>query len=178
MIGLAGPVWGLAAAAFCFGVWLITKSHAWAAIAAVGAWVNLFNLLPVWQLDGGRGFRALSTMQRWIVVAAMGAMVAVSQELFHEFEGLLFSNCDAFDKGIGRTDLIPAFQEIRGEFSTPEEINDSPVTAPSKRVEKLVEGYEKPLHGTLAVLEIGLETIRGECPHFRAWLAQLAAAAK
>ena len=38
------------------------------AIARLGAWINLFNLLPVWQLDGGRGFAALSRrQQRWTV---------------------------------------------------------------------------------------------------------------
>jgi hypothetical protein len=45
-------------------------------------------------------------------------------------------------------------------------IDDSPVTAPSKRVARLVRRYEKPLFGTLAALEIGLPTIRRECPHF------------
>ena len=65
------------------------------------------------------------------------------------------------------------FQKIRDEFETPEEINDSPETAPSKRVEDLVPGYEKPLLGTLAVLEIGLPQIRVECPHFSSWLERL-----
>jgi hypothetical protein len=95
--------------------------------------------------------------------------------VMHEFEGLLFSDCQAFAEGIGRPQLAQPFLEIRQQFATPEEINDSPVTAPSKRVEGLVEGYEKPLLGTLAVLNIGLDTIRGECPHFRDWLARLEA---
>ncbi|HWZ57522.1 MAG TPA: hypothetical protein VNW46_01000, partial [Gemmatimonadaceae bacterium] len=33
--------------------------------------LNLFNLIPIWQLDGGRGFRALSRLDRWIAVAAL-----------------------------------------------------------------------------------------------------------
>ena len=52
-------------------------------------------------------------------------------------------------------------------------IDDSPRTAPSKRVEHLVRGYEKPLFGPLAALEIGLPTIRRECPHFGNWLERL-----
>ena len=48
-----------------------------------------------------------------------------------------------------------------------------PQTAPSKRIESLVPGYKKPVLGTLAVLEIGLEAIRSECPHFRGWLERL-----
>jgi hypothetical protein len=93
--------------------------------------------------------------------------------MMHEFEGLLFSDCERFSRGIGRPDLADAFQAVRDEFASPEEINDSPVTAPSKRVEQLVRVYEKPLLGTLAVLEIGLDAIRRECPHFRDWLSSL-----
>jgi len=93
--------------------------------------------------------------------------------MMHEFEGLLFSDCEGFSRGIGRPDLADAFQAVRDEFASPEEINDSPVTAPSKRVVQLVQSYEKPLLGTLAVLEIGLDAIRRECPHFREWLSSL-----
>lgn len=93
--------------------------------------------------------------------------------MMHEFEGLLFSDCEAFGRGIGRPELAQDFQAIRDQFDSPEEINDDPLTAPSKRVESLAPRYEKALLGTLAILEIGLETLRNECPHFRNWLTQL-----
>ena len=93
--------------------------------------------------------------------------------MMHEFEGLLFSDPERLGEGIGRPGLAPAFEAIRKQFSTPEEINDSPQTAPSKRILGLVPEYEKPLMGTLAVLEIGLDTIRQECPLFRAWVERL-----
>ncbi|MCF8130834.1 MAG: DUF4276 family protein [Deltaproteobacteria bacterium] len=93
--------------------------------------------------------------------------------MMHEYEGLLFSDCERFSWGVGRPDLAAAFQAVRDQFSSPEEINDSPITAPSKRVEQLLPGYEKPLLGTLAVFEIGLDAIRRECPHFREWLKRL-----
>ena len=73
-VGLAGPIWGLGAALAAYGVYLATRSPIWAAIAHFGAWVNLFNLLPFWQLDGGRGFRALTRRERWI---ATGALLAI-----------------------------------------------------------------------------------------------------
>lgn len=79
-IGLAGPMWGFGAAAFCAGVWYATGSPAWGAIGKVGAWVNLFNLTPIWQLDGGRGFRALSRVQGWAVVV----LAAVLWVLTHD----------------------------------------------------------------------------------------------
>jgi Domain of unknown function (DUF4276) len=93
--------------------------------------------------------------------------------IMHEFEALLFSDCAAFSKGIGRPDLQKNFQAVRDNFPTPEDINDSPITAPSKRVEAIIPSYQKPFLGTLAALEIGLARIRQECPHFEAWLAKL-----
>lgn len=95
--------------------------------------------------------------------------------MMHEFEGLLFSDCQKFSLAIGRPELASQLQAIRNGFATPEEINDSPFTAPSKRVKTLVPEYEKPLFGALAVLEIGLAAIRAECPLFRQWLESLEA---
>jgi hypothetical protein len=93
--------------------------------------------------------------------------------VMHEFEGLLFSDCAAFARGVARPSIEAALQAIRDAFSTPEEINDSPISAPSKRVEALIPGYQKPLLGVQAASEIGLEKMRQECPHFRGWLHKL-----
>jgi hypothetical protein len=91
----------------------------------------------------------------------------------HEFEGLLFSDCSAFAKAIGQAGLETVFQGIRDQFETPEDINDSPQSAPSKRVCALMPNYQKPLHGALAAIEIGLDVMCKQCPHFRCWLKQL-----
>ena len=93
--------------------------------------------------------------------------------VMHEFEGLLFSDPERFAQGIGRPDLSSELRAVRGEFGTPEEINDSPDTAPSRRVRDLYEGYQKPLMGVLAVEEIGLDAIRGQCPLFNRWIEEL-----
>jgi hypothetical protein len=98
--------------------------------------------------------------------------------VMHEFEGLLFSDCASFSRGIGRPDLELHLVNIRADFTTPEEINDSVLTAPSKRIEALLPGYQKPLLGVLAAIEIGLEGIRNECPHFNSWIQQLEARAR
>jgi hypothetical protein len=90
--------------------------------------------------------------------------------VMHEFEALLFSDCAKFASEIGRRELAAEFQKVRGEFESPEEINDSPLTHPSQRIFQLFPQYHKPLHGNLAALEIGLEPIRRECSRFRAWL--------
>jgi hypothetical protein len=111
------------------------------------------------------------------VVQAMGGSFERQRFLpfviMHEFEGLLFSDCRSFSRGIGRPGLEPDLQKIRNAFETPEDINDSELTAPSKRVKQLLPEYEKPLFGCLAVLEIGLGRIRRECTHFDSWLQQL-----
>ena len=94
--------------------------------------------------------------------------------MMHEFEALLFSDCQRFAEGIGGgPQLAGKFQDIRDQFDTPEHINDSPITAPSKRVLALVPGYQKPLDGTNAALHIGLDAIRGQCSHFADWLIRL-----
>ncbi len=93
--------------------------------------------------------------------------------VMHEFEGLLFSDAGGFGRGIGRPDLSPQFQTIRDQFATPEEIDDSPETAPSKRVRDMVPSYQKPLMGVLAAQEIGLDALRKECPLFADWIEKL-----
>ena len=79
-VGLAGPLWGLGAALAAYAVYRATGVGVWGAIAHMGALVNLFNLVPVWQLDGARGFRALTRPQRWIAVAVIAVLWSVTSE--------------------------------------------------------------------------------------------------
>jgi len=81
-IGLAGPEWGFGAALAAYLAYEATGNAIWAAIGHSAAYLNLFNLLPVWQLDGGRGFAALDRSQRAIVCAIlMGAWAATREGL-------------------------------------------------------------------------------------------------
>jgi Zn-dependent protease len=50
----------------------VTHAQIWLAIAHLTGFLNLFNLIPIWQLDGSRGFHALSRTERWMVVGAIG----------------------------------------------------------------------------------------------------------
>jgi Zn-dependent protease len=81
-IGLAGPIWGTAAAIALFGFYALTGSGVIGAIAHFAAWLNLFNLLPVWQLDGARGMRALNFRQRLIVIGTFAVMWLLTFEGF------------------------------------------------------------------------------------------------
>ena len=93
--------------------------------------------------------------------------------MMHEFEAMLFSDCDAFANAVGRPDVLSDLQSILEQFSCPEKINDSPQTAPSKRILNLIPNYNKLLDGNRAVDMIGLQKIRSMCPHFASWLQQL-----
>ena len=79
-VGLAGPIWGLFAALVCAVVYTLTGWASWGAIAKVGAWINLFNLMPFVPLDGGRGFRSLTRVQKWIAVAVIALILILSHE--------------------------------------------------------------------------------------------------
>ena len=82
-VGLAGPLWGLGASVVALAGFHATGWPILAAIARVGAWLNLLNLIPLWQLDGSRGFRALDRRGRWLVVGAQAALwLATGESLF------------------------------------------------------------------------------------------------
>ena len=92
----------------------------------------------------------------------------------HEFEGLLFSSTPDMANCLpGGTSLESKFQEIRQQFKTPEDINDHPESAPSKRILDLFPSYQKPTFGVSIASRIGLQRIREECPHFSKWLSTL-----
>jgi len=82
-VGLAGPLWGCGAAAVALALAAATGSRLCAAIAHAGAWVNLFNLLPVVPLDGGRGFRGLDKGLR------LATLPAIAGAWYLTGEGLL-----------------------------------------------------------------------------------------
>jgi Zn-dependent protease len=86
-VGLAGPIWGLGATVIAWLGGLATGQPIWFAIAHTSAWLNLFNLIPIWQLDGGRGFRALTRKQRGMALGVAVAMWVMTQELMLLFIG-------------------------------------------------------------------------------------------
>ncbi len=143
-----------------------------------GAWPGRLEAAKV----RGAVERRAGTVERALgdsVAAEMGAGFErcrfVPYVMMHEFEAMLFSDCSGFGSAIGRTDLSAPLKEIRRAFDTPEDIDDSQESAPSKRILHLLPSYEKPLMANLGVLHIGLETIRGECRHLDRWLQRLEA---
>jgi len=74
-VGLAGPILGTIGTLIPLGIWLATGEEFWQALAYVGFFINLFNLLPVLPLDGGRAMAALSP---WVWFAGYAGLVALT----------------------------------------------------------------------------------------------------
>lgn len=93
----------------------------------------------------------------------------------HEFETFIFSSIDAIKSLYEdhRQADIQAIQNIIEQYPNPEDINDNPNTAPSKRLLRLIPGYSKVTDGTMILEEMGLATIRSKCPRFDQWLNTL-----
>nr|WP_225937103.1 DUF4276 family protein [Myxococcus sp. RHSTA-1-4] len=124
--------------------------------------------------------RGSASIMEWVarLEAALAADIGDSRFLpylqVHEFEALLFSDVAATGQVLGASPpQLQRLQEVRGAFETPEHINDSPETAPSKRLIQLFPRYDKTFFGPTAVSRIGLESVRRECPHFASWLTKL-----
>lgn len=95
----------------------------------------------------------------------------------YEFEALLFSDIERFEFVLDcwNTNTRQALLSIKAEFTTPEDNNNSRLTAPSKRIEQIFDNgeYSKREHGPVIAGEIGLHKIRQECPQFSAWVDTL-----
>lgn len=92
----------------------------------------------------------------------------------HEYEGLLFSDIEAFRVSFDETEIdITAIEGAVTQFETPEDINNSPETAPSKRLISAIPGYNKIVYGSILAELIGIEKIRIKCPLFNEWVTKL-----
>lgn len=93
----------------------------------------------------------------------------------HEFETLLFSDAKILADELGiEQGLVDA---VLSECGAPERINNSPQTAPSKRLEKWCQDkkppYKKTITGITIAQKIGIDKMRRACPLFNQWLEQL-----
>jgi Zn-dependent protease len=73
-VGLAGPVLGTVGSGVCLLIGELTNSDFFRALAYIGFLINLFNLLPVVPLDGGR---AMAAMAPWMWFLGFGVLVAL-----------------------------------------------------------------------------------------------------
>lgn len=91
--------------------------------------------------------------------------------ILHEFEGLLFSDTEAMHTVLRRPKVL--FDNVIEECGEPELINNSPETAPSKRLINICGNYRKVVKGNRVARVTTIEKMRQECPHFNDWLTKL-----
>ena len=95
----------------------------------------------------------------------------------HEFETLLFSSNKGFETYF-QEDEAQKTQKIVLQFDNPEDINTTPEGAPSKRLIDINANYDKVIEGNLIALEVGMDSIRTKCHHFKEWIDKLKDACK
>lgn len=94
----------------------------------------------------------------------------------HEFEALVFSSIEAIKSLYSIEDAkFNELEKIIAAYPNPEDINDSPQTAPLKRLknDQLIKGYNKINDGIMIIEEAGIETVLRKCPRFNNWVQTL-----
>ena len=92
--------------------------------------------------------------------------------MVHEFETLLFSDSQVLSKHL-HIDQTKVDDVLSQYGNSPEKINNSPETAPSKRLEKWNSQYGKTTDGITIAIAIGVDKMREKCSLFDTWLRTL-----
>lgn len=94
----------------------------------------------------------------------------------HEFEGLLFAAKDGFEflPDLKQANLDRLLLAVK-EKENPEELNDGELTAPSKRLEQLIPGFDKnkPFYGGIIAEVNTINAVLGRCLRFKTWVETL-----
>lgn len=95
--------------------------------------------------------------------------------MLHEFEAMLFADITQLFSVIPKVPdtAKKALKRVCSDYPSPEDIDDGPSTHPSARITASVPGYQKTLHGLLALQRVGIDVIRKRYPHFDEWLSNL-----
>ncbi|MGA7722082.1 MAG: DUF4276 family protein [Ignavibacteriaceae bacterium] len=92
----------------------------------------------------------------------------------HEFEALIFASEETISAAFiyvpSKLSLVSA---VNNSFASPEEINEDPSLAPSKRLKNIFPDYEKIFHSQLILLQANVDNLRARCNHFNSWLTKL-----
>lgn len=154
--------------------------------------VDYYGLPPDWPgrrcASGGTGaLRAAAIEEQISVEVAEGLGVSPAEVRFipyvqlHEFEALLFSDPKYMGEVLAPDDpasarrLAEEFESDVRDCGSPELVDDSVESAPSKRIRRRAPGYDKAVDGIAIAARIGLPAIRARCPHFAGWVSRLEA---
>jgi Zn-dependent protease len=106
-IGIAGPIAGTIGATVAFFLYLSTGWQVLLLAALIGFGLNLFNLIPVWQLDGSW---ILAPVSKWVYVAGYG-LVAVAVLWLHSIFLIIIAV-------LGISSTIQRFREAQNPYYT------------------------------------------------------------
>jgi hypothetical protein len=90
----------------------------------------------------------------------------------HELEALMFSNRNGFELVIDNNEKLLEIDYILEKYNNPEDINNLPETAPSKRL-KNIFNYDKTGDGELIFGMLEIESIIEKCPRFSEWINRI-----
>ncbi|MFA6603973.1 MAG: site-2 protease family protein [Patescibacteria group bacterium] len=108
IIALMGPAWGFALGLACLGLYFLTNEPIFAGAAMFNGFLNLFNLLPVNPVDGGRAAKSIA----YSISPKFGLAVLVA--------GLGLTAC----LGLFFSPIVVAFIGLAGYFDLKQEISD------------------------------------------------------
>ena len=74
VVGIGGPILGTLGAVVAFGIYVATGNGLFLALAYAGCFLNLFNLIPIVPLDGGRIVSALSP---WFWLCGLALIIPI-----------------------------------------------------------------------------------------------------
>lgn len=95
----------------------------------------------------------------------------------HELEALYFAEPATLATVLETPEMADKFAAVAAAAGGCEQINDSPTTAPSKRLQvmcpRYIKGRSSAAHAPRLGAKLSLTTVRGQCPRFDAWLASI-----
>lgn len=92
----------------------------------------------------------------------------------HEIEALTFASDKGFKELFDDNEIdLSQIEQIIKDYPNPEDIDNGPDTAPSKRLKRAIPGYDKVLYGIGLIEVIGMEQILAKCPHFKEWIDKI-----
>ncbi|WP_312874119.1 DUF4276 family protein [Amycolatopsis jiangsuensis] len=107
------------------------------------------------------------------LATAIGDSRFVPHLMLHELETWVFAAAEQLGELMGSESLTRQLQADALAAGGVELVNDSPATAPSKRLTKYCDRHSKTTDGPLAISELGIAELRAQCPHLDGWLAEL-----
>lgn len=117
--------------------------------------------------DRGKNVEALEEMLKQ--ESKIESMIPYIQK--YETEALLFSNVDVVARVMKAGDKERvALEAVISKYNSPEDINNSPETAPSKRLMAIFPGYKKTIDGIEIASQTGVEALKSKCLRFNQWL--------